>query len=126
MLYHLLVNIQRCSMPSLAMMPLRTLRALSTSFSWTMTVLLIHLVWWFMYLHSVDWNREAFLIFFKGREFKSDALYIRTHLPNFFKGLQTQNTSLEKNAFEVFELKMKKSHFLWILTKKIYWFLYKW
>ena len=40
-------------------------------------------------------------------------------LPNFFKGLQTQNTSLEKNAFEVFELKMKKSHFLWILTKKI-------
>ena len=33
--------------------------------------------------------------------------------------MQTQNTSLEKNAFEVFELKMKKSHFLWILTKKI-------
>jgi hypothetical protein len=31
------------------------------------------------------------------------------HLPNFFKGLQTQNTSSEKNAFEVFKLQNAKN-----------------
>jgi len=32
-----------------------------------------------------------------------------TRLPNFFKGSQTQNTSSEKNAFEVFKLQNAKN-----------------
>ena len=37
---------------------------------------------------------------------------IETSLSHFIIGLQAQNTSSEKNAFEVFELKIEKSHFL--------------
>ena len=40
-------------------------------------------------------------------------------LPNFFKGSQTQNTSSEKNAFEVFKLQNAKNGIFMNPEKKL-------